>query len=68
MVAHLRQVLSEEERRAVLRDLDRDPMQRELIGDLDDLMAWGVDEKIDQDRLLKIEKTRLNLLKMWGNT
>ena len=53
---------------AWIESLIRDPMQRELIGDLDDLMAWGVEEKIDQDRLLKIEKTRLNLLKMWGNT
>jgi PKHD-type hydroxylase len=53
---------------AWVESLVRDPLQREIISDLDDLMAWGVEEKLDQERLLKIEKTRLNLLKMWGNT
>ena len=51
-----------------VESLVRDPLQREVIADLDNLMGWAVEEKIDQDALLKIEKTRLNLLKMWANT
>ena len=51
-----------------VESLVRDPLQREVIADLDNLMEWAIEEKIDQEALLKIEKTRLNLLKMWANT
>jgi PKHD-type hydroxylase len=51
-----------------VESLVQDPLQREVISDLSDLMEWSIAEKIDQEPLLKIEKTRLNLLKMWAST
>ena len=51
-----------------IESLIQDPAQREVAGDLADLMEWAIQEEIDHDVLLKIEKTRLNLLKMWAKT
>ena len=51
-----------------VESLVQDPQHREVIGDLDDVMAWAMEEKVDPDQLLRIEKTRLKLLKMWSST
>lgn len=51
-----------------IESLLQDPAQRDIAVDLADLMEWAIEEKIDQDVLLKIEKARLNLLKMWAKT
>ena len=51
-----------------VESLVQDPQHREVIGDLDDVMAWAMEEKVDPEQLLKIEKTRLKLLKMWSST
>ena len=51
-----------------VESLVRDPLQREIISDLSSLMEWAVAEKLDQEPLLRIEKTRLNLMRMWANT
>lgn len=51
-----------------VESLVRDPLQREVIGDLSDLMDWAIAEDLDMDTMQKIEKTRLNLLKMWAVT
>ena len=51
-----------------VESLIRDPLQREIISDLSSLMEWAIEEKLDQEPLLNIEKTRLNLMRMWANT
>ena len=51
-----------------VESLVRDPLQREVIVDLSELMDWAIAAELDQDVMQKIEKTRLNLLKMWSNT
>ena len=51
-----------------IESLVQDPAQREVAGDLADLMEWAIAAEIDMDVVLKIEKTRLNLLKMWAKT
>lgn len=51
-----------------IESLVQDAAQRDVATDLADLMEWAIDADIDQDVLLKIEKTRLNLLKMWAKT
>ena len=51
-----------------IESLVKDPLQRDVAADLADLMEWAIEENADQDVLLKIEKTRLNLMKMWANT
>lgn len=51
-----------------VESLVRDPARREVIGDLADLMAWAIETKVEEKPLKKIEKTRLNLLKMWADT
>lgn len=51
-----------------VESLVRDPLQREIISDLSTLMEWAVAEKLDQEPLQRIEKTRLNLMRMWANT
>ena len=59
------------ERLAVIswvESLVRDPMQRDVLVKLTDLMEWGVEAGIDTEALVKIEHTRLNLLKMWVTT
>ncbi len=59
------------ERLAVItwvESLVKDPRQRGVLADLAELMEWAVAEQIDQEALLKIEKTRLNLTKMWAQT
>lgn len=59
------------ERLAVItwvESLVRDPAQREIIGDLVDLMDWAVGQDPAPEVVTKLEKTRLNLLRMWANT
>ncbi len=51
-----------------IESLVQDPMQRDVAADMADLMEWAIENDIEQDVLLKIEKARLNLLKMWAKT
>ena len=51
-----------------VESLVRDPQKREILSDLSGLMQWAVEEKLDQEPLLSIEKTRLNLMRMWSDT
>ncbi len=51
-----------------IESLVQDPMQRDVATDMAELMEWAIESDIDQDVLLKIEKVRLNLLKMWAKT
>ncbi len=51
-----------------IESLVQDPLQRDVAADLADLMEWAIEENLDQDALLRIEKIRLTLLKMWAKT
>ena len=51
-----------------VESLVRDPQKREILSDLSGLMQWAVEEQLDQEPLLSIEKTRLNLMRMWADT
>ena len=51
-----------------VESLIRDPQQREIISDMSNLMEWAIEQKLEQEPLLNIEKTRLNLMRMWANT
>lgn len=51
-----------------IESIVRDPQQREIIGDLVDLMDWAVAQDPPPEVVTKLEKTRLNLLRMWANT
>ncbi len=51
-----------------VESLVQDPLQREVASNLAELTEWAIEEQIDQDILLKIEKVRLDLLKMWAKT
>jgi PKHD-type hydroxylase len=51
-----------------VESLVREPLQREVIADLSNLVEWAIAEEVDMDTLQKMEKTRLNLLKMWSIT
>ncbi|MEM6583052.1 MAG: Fe2+-dependent dioxygenase [Pseudomonadota bacterium] len=51
-----------------VESLIREPQQREIISDLSNLMEWAVTQELEFEQLLRIEKTRLNLMRMWANT
>jgi PKHD-type hydroxylase len=45
-----------------------DPQKREVLGDLGAAAEILVNNKSDMDVIRKLEKGRLNLLRMWANT
>ncbi|MBT5263886.1 MAG: Fe2+-dependent dioxygenase [Rhodospirillaceae bacterium] len=52
---------------AWIESMVRDPLKREIIGDLAEAMDALVKAKGDMDVIRKLEKGRLNLLRMWAD-
>ena len=51
-----------------IESMVRDPARREVLGDLADVMADLVANNGDRALLGKVEKARLNLMRMWADT
>jgi predicted 2-oxoglutarate/Fe(II)-dependent dioxygenase YbiX len=45
-----------------------DPAKRRILVELAELMGWMMQTNADAKSLKKLEKTRLNLLRMWVDT
>lgn len=51
-----------------IESMVRDPAQREIIGDLAEVMDRLVRENAAAETIRRVEKARLNLLRMWAET
>lgn len=51
-----------------MESMVRDPAKREIIGDLAEVMDRLVRENADGESIRRVEKARLNLLRMWADT
>lgn len=51
-----------------IESMVRDPARREILGDLADVMDKLVESKGDQQIIGRVEKARLNLMRMWTDT
>ena len=51
-----------------MESMVRDPAKREIIGDLAAVMDRLVTTKGDEESMLRVEKARLNLLRMWADS
>jgi len=51
-----------------MESMVRDPAKREIIGDLAEVMDRLVRENADGESIRRVEKARLNLLRMWAET
>lgn len=51
-----------------MESMVRDPARREIIADLADVMDRLVHDKADAESIKRVEKSRLNLLRMWADT
>jgi PKHD-type hydroxylase len=51
-----------------IESMVRDPQRREIIGDLAEVMDRLVRDKGDDETIRRVEKARLNLLRMWADT
>ena len=51
-----------------MESLIRDPARREIIGDLAEVMDALVSTGADGETIKRVEKARLNLLRMWADT
>lgn len=51
-----------------MESIVRDPAKREIIGDLAEVMDRLVRDKGDDECIKRVEKARLNLLRMWADT
>lgn len=51
-----------------MESMVRDPARREIIADLADVMDRLVTDKADSETIKRVEKSRLNLLRMWADT
>jgi PKHD-type hydroxylase len=51
-----------------MESMVRDPAKREIIGDLAEVMDRLVRDNADGESIRRVEKARLNLLRMWAET
>lgn len=51
-----------------MESMVRDPARREIIADLAEVMDRLARDKADADTIKRVEKSRLNLLRMWADT
>lgn len=51
-----------------IESMVRDPQRREIVGDLAEVMDRLVRDKGDDETIRRVEKARLNLLRMWADT